>query len=247
VTDAIITMGGFGRRFADAGYTIPKYRIVVHGRSLFSWSMLSLREFYKSGSRFIFVVRQDDEAPQFIRKEAEALGISDVKIAEILKPTDGQATTALAARDCLAHLGRPILIYNIDTFVDPRFVARDDVRGEGWIPCFRAEGTSWSFVRVNDELVVSEVREKKRISDLATVGLYWFSSFELYEDVYRRHYSSAANEEAGERYVAPIYNTLIKDGSEIIAHEIPGRAVVPLGTPLEVDQFRRIAPPVIAN
>src|SRR5262245_17192976 len=142
---AIITMAGFGRRFADAGYKVPKYRINVHGRSLFSWAMLSLQSFIASGASFVFVVREQDDATGFIATEAKRSGIDVADVLELQKPTDGQATTALAAGSAVAAPAAPMLIYNIDTFVHPAVLPASAPRGEGWVPCFRAEGDAWSF------------------------------------------------------------------------------------------------------
>jgi hypothetical protein len=245
MTTAIITMAGFGRRFIDAGYTVPKYRIVVHGRSLFAWSMLSLRSFVEAGSPFVFVVRADDAAGDFIRSEARALGIRAVEIVELPAPTDGQATTAMAAKAAIATPAEPMLIYNIDTFVHPSALPASDVRGDGWIPCFPAAGDAWSFAAADDTGRVSLVREKARVSPHATVGLYWFASFEVYADAYARHYSDPANLEKGERYVAPIYNTLIADGRSVYIHDVPLDAVIPLGVPADVERFRLMASPVL--
>ena len=99
MTEVIITMAGFGRRFLDAGYTVPKYRIMAHGRSLFGWSMLSLRSFIEAGARFTFVVRGADSSADFIREEARAIGITHTSIVELDSPTDGQATSAMLAAD----------------------------------------------------------------------------------------------------------------------------------------------------
>jgi dTDP-glucose pyrophosphorylase len=243
MTTAIITMAGFGRRFAEAGYRTPKYRIGVHDRSLFSWSMLSLRSFIESGARFVFVVRADDGAAGFIRAEAKALGIDLVAIVELSKPTDGQATTALAAATGVIDKAAPILIYNIDTFVHPSALDARAVRGDGWIPCFPAQGDAWSFAAADAAGRVIEVREKVRISPHATVGLYWFSSLQLYGGVYARHYADPAKLEKGERYVAPIYNTLIADGRPVFIHEVPVASVIPLGVPSDVERFRAEKPP----
>ena len=49
-----------------------------------------------------------------------------------------------------------------------------DICGDGFIPCFKAEGTHWSFVKLNDTGKAVEVREKERISDNCTIGLYYF-------------------------------------------------------------------------
>jgi dTDP-glucose pyrophosphorylase len=238
MTTAIITMAGFGRRFAEAGYTVPKYRIEVHGRSLFSWAVLSLQSFIDTGAPFVFVARADDGARDFICSEARSLGIRAVEIVELPGPTDGQATTAMLAQPAVADTAQHMLIYNIDTFVRASALPASQVRGEGWIPCFAAAGDAWSFAAADASGRVSEVREKVRISPHATVGLYWFSSFDLYADAYARHYSNPANLEKGERYVAPLYNTLIADGFPVYIHELPITAVTPLGVPADVERFR---------
>jgi hypothetical protein len=243
VAAAIITMAGFGRRFLDAGYDIPKYRIVVHGRSLFAWSMLSLRSFSRGGDDFVFLVRGADAAADFIRAEAQALGIGSVAVVELDAPTDGQATTAMLAQPALKDTAAPIRVYNIDTFVHPRWLDRDAVRGDGWAPCFPGAGDGWSFARADATGRVDLLREKVRISDDATVGLYGFSSFDLYADAYRRHYAKPENLEKGERYIAPIYNTLIADGRPVFLERMPLDAVIPLGVPDDVTRFEARAAP----
>jgi hypothetical protein len=227
MTAAIITMAGFGRRFLDAGYAIPKYRIEAHGRSLFSWSMLSLSRFIDAGADFVFIARQDDDAEAFIRQEAAGLKIGSASVVQLSSPTDGQATTAMAAKPALRNLSGPIFIYNIDTFVHPSALSPNDVRGDGWIPCFEAAGDAWSFATADAAGRIGEVREKVRISPHATIGLYWFSSFDLFE----------------EAYVAPMYNILIKQNRAVYIQYVPRPAVVPLGIPADVERFKAGAPP----
>lgn len=245
MTNAIITMAGFGRRFLDAGYTVPKYQIVAHGRSLFNWSMSSLRSVITAGAKFTFVMRAADHAKDFVLAEADALGIVQSTVVELDAPTDGQATTAMLARPQLAEPNEPMLIYNIDTFVHPSALPAHAVRGDGWIPCFAAEGDHWSFAALDEAGRVREVREKKRISPHATIGLYYFSSFELYERTYTKHYQNPANVEKSERYVAPIYNTLIAEGAPVFIHDVPLDAVIPLGVPDDVARFLARTPPVL--
>lgn len=247
MTNVIITMAGFGRRFLDAGYAMPKYRIEAHGRSLFAWSMLSLRSFIETGARFVFVVRAADQAADFIEQEAKSLGIVSRRLIEIDAPTDGQATTALLAAPAVSASSEPMLIYNIDTFVHPDALPTAGVRGDGWIPCFPGEGDHWSFAKADSEGRVSEVREKVRISDNATIGLYWFSSFDLYSEAYHAFYARAGRLDAGERYVAPLYNHLLNRNRPVLIHEVPTSAVIPLGVPAEVERFRSMEPPLIVG
>lgn len=243
MTNAIITMAGMGRRFLEAGYTVPKYRIVVHGRTLFAWSILSLSHFIRQGASFQFVVRAEDRAKDFIAEEAAALGIAEWKLVELDHLTDGQATSALLAESRIVDPDQPMLVYNIDTFVHPDYLRDTSVRGDGWIPCFPGKGDAWSFAAADDTGRVSEVREKQRISPYATVGLYWFASFALFREAYRAYYDQGGRLEKGERYIAPLYNHLVESGREVYIESIPFEAVIPLGVPEEVDAFsRRTAP-----
>ena len=232
-------MAGQGLRFRAAGYDVPKFEITVRGRTLFAWSMESLRSFIDAGATFIFIARSADHADSFIRAEAARLGIREHRLVELDAMTDGQATTALLAETAIEHPDRPFLIYNIDTHVDPEFLAADAARGAGWIPCFPGEGSAWSFARADEDGRIREVREKVRIAPHATVGLYWFSSFRVYREAYDRHYGDGGGIEAGERYVAPLYNDLIARGLPVYLHELPASAVIPLGTPAEVESFAR--------
>lgn len=236
-TTLIITMAGLGSRFRQAGYNVPKYEIEVKGRTLFSWSMESLSAFTGIGCPFVFVARREDQAGPFIEREAKQLGMRSADVVELEKLTDGQATSALLAAPVVRDKTKPVGVFNIDTFVDPRYLQPEEVRGSGWIPCFDGAGDKWSFVRVNGNGQVKEVREKQRISRHATVGFYWFDSFERYESAYHTYYSNPANIERSERYIAPLYNQLIADGHAVYMSEIPETGVHPLGTPEDVEVF----------
>jgi dTDP-glucose pyrophosphorylase len=237
-TTAIITMAGAGRRFRDAGHNVAKFRVNVRGRTLFAWSMESLRSFIDGGARFVFVSRVEDVAREFIFNEARAFGVASLEVVELDHLTDGQATTALLGGQALSSIDGPVFIYNIDTFVEPAYLPMSATRGEGWVPCFLAMGEGWSFARVDPSDRILELREKQRVAPWATIGLYWFASFAVYSAAYKTYYADAANLERGERYVAPLYNQLIAEGRPVYMHRVPTTAVHGLGTPMEVETFR---------
>ena len=245
MTNVVITMAGLGKRFRDAGYDCPKYRIEVHGRTLFAWSMTSLGSFIEAGATFTFVARKEDAARAFIEAQCQQMGIDVAAVIELDALTDGQATSALLAGAVLVHPDTPFLVYNIDTFVHPDALPATAVRGDGWIPCFPGAGNGWSFARADGTGRVSEVREKLRISPHATVGLYWFASFDLYEQSYKDYYCGDLNLERGEKYIAPLYNHLIAANSPVYLHEIPFDSVIPLGTPEEVRNFAAATSPAV--
>ncbi|UZD42477.1 glycosyltransferase family 2 protein [Selenomonas sputigena] len=230
----VITMGGLGSRFKKAGYNVPKYAIEAKGKTLFAWSMLSLKSFWDYS--FIFLVRKEDEATPFIQKECKMLGIQST-IIEIEKLTRGQAETAMLAESVWDE-NAPLLIYNIDTYVKPGCMTPGVFHGDGFIPCFNAEGTHWSFVRLDAATgKATEVREKKRISDNCTIGAYYFLSAALYREVYQNVYEREGSLEDGERYVAPMYNYMVEHGKNVYIQNISSECVHVLGTPEELQDF----------
>jgi hypothetical protein len=130
-----------------------------------------------------------------------------------------------------------MLVYNIDTYVEPQCLLPAQFTADGWIPCFEGSGDAWSFIRLGEGERVVEVREKQRISPYATVGLYGFSSFTLYEEAYHRYFADPGNLVKGERYVAPMYNHLIAQQHEVCMSLVPIQAVHALGTPADVHRF----------
>lgn len=153
----VITMGGLGSRFQKAGYSVPKYQIEVKGKTLFEWSMISMDAFKKE--TFIFLVRKEDNAISFIENECAKIGIPNYKIIELDRLTKGQAETAnLAIPYCDEF--KPIFIYNIDTYVEAGKMNIGKITGDGFIPCFKADGDHWSFVKLDSNGNAIEVREK---------------------------------------------------------------------------------------
>lgn len=234
----VITMAGLGSRFKKAGYEMPKYMIEAHGKTLFDWSMESLKGYEKEDTEYIFIVRKEDEAEKFILSHCERAGITNTKVIEIDKLTDGQATTAMLAAPYWKKQSE-LMIYNIDTYVESYELKSEDIAGDGYIPCFHAGGDHWSFVKLDEDGNAVEVREKVRISDNCTLGAYYFKTCELYEKLYQEYYSTEEKLEKGEKYVAPLYNYMIEKGMEVRISIIDYGKVHVLGTPEELEIFKR--------
>jgi dTDP-glucose pyrophosphorylase len=239
----VITMAGRGSRFYDAGYTVPKYEILAHGRSLFDWSMLSLRHFLARDSRLVFVCLAENRSTEYVREHCATLGLDDVHIVELDQLTDGQATSAYVSRE-LWHPKEPLLIYNIDTFVNPRALNPADIRAgsDGWVPCFRAPGDHWSFVKLGADGWAIDLAEKQRISDYASIGLYWFAQAGRYVQAYDRFFADQTNLVRGERYIAPLYRQILAGGGKVSIANLELQDVHALGTPKELEEFLMLDP-----
>lgn len=245
----IITMAGLGSRFRDVGYQCPKYMIEARGKTLFEWSMDSLAGFKEHVSKYVFVVRSEDHASDFIRDRCMACGISNIEIVEIDYMTDGQAATCLLA---LPHCSAaaPVMIYNIDTYVEPYEMTYERIAGDGYLPCFHAQGTHFSFVKLDRNGRVTEVREKERISDNCTLGAYYFSSAGLYQELYEEYYGEPCDTsktdivregqlapEKKEQFIAPLYQLMVEKGMRVEISIVDADKVHVLGTPEELEVF----------
>lgn len=232
----IITMAGLGSRFRNAGYNYPKYMIEARGKTLFEWSMDSLIGYNEYVEKYIFVVRSEDGETEFIRKQCIKYGFENVDIIEIDHMTDGQATTCMLAIP-YCNINDGILVYNIDTYVEPYEMKYQDISGDGHIPCFHASGSHWSFAKVDENGNVIEVREKQRISENCTLGAYYFSSAALYKKLYEEYYIDKKNIEKNEKYIAPLYNYMIEKGMLVTISIVDSKKVHVLGTPEELQAF----------
>jgi len=234
----VITMAGRGSRFFDAGYVVPKYEIIANGRSLFDWSMLSLKNFISLDAKVIFICLKENGSSDYLQRRCRVLNVRDFHIIELDEITDGQATSAYAARQYWIPEA-PLLIYNIDTYVNPHALKPDDISegSQGWIPCFNGVGSHWSFVQLDDSGWVTDIAEKRRISDYATIGLYWFLSAEIYEYSYMNYFADNRNLVCGERYIAPLYRQMISEGKKVSIKVLQSNDVHVLGTPAELEAF----------
>jgi hypothetical protein len=199
--------------------------------------MESLKGYEAEDNRYIFIVRKEDESEQFIKDTCARIGIRDVIVVGLDYLTDGQATTAMLGREYWDKESE-LMIYNIDTYVEAYEMKREDIAGDGYIPCFHAEGEHWSFVKLDENKKAVEVREKQRISDNCTLGAYYFRTCGLYEQMYEEYYADGGKLEKGEKYVAPLYNYMIEKGMDVRISIIDYDKVHVLGTPEELDTFK---------
>lgn len=232
----IITMAGKGQRFIDAGYTVPKYMITVNNKTLFEWSILSLSDFFDQ--EFIFILRDEKIDNSFFREILHSLGVKKITFLKLRKITDGQASTVIEYTNNLKiNQTEDLLVYNIDTYVEKGFIKKDEMIGsDGHIYCFETEGDKWSFVKTDYQNKVIDVVEKKRVSNKASIGCYYFSSIKLFNTYYFK-YKTEVKKIYKETYIAPFYRYMLNDNFIINYNLIPSNKVHVLGTPMDLNKF----------
>ena len=230
--NVLIPMAGAGSRFAKAGYTFPKPLIDVRGKPMIQVVVENLN----IDANYIYVV-QKEHREQYNLDTLLNLITPGCKIVETDGLTEGAACTALLAKE---HIDseNPLFFANTDQFVEwdsNEFMYKmQENDADGGIVSFRATHPKWSFAKVNEQGLVTEVAEKNPISDIATVGYYYWkngSDFVKYaEDMIKK--DIRVNNEF---YVCPVFNQAIEDGKQIRTFDIP--KMWGLGTPEDLKYY----------
>jgi HAD superfamily hydrolase (TIGR01509 family) len=231
--NVLIPMAGAGSRFAQAGYTFPKPLIEVRGKPMIQVVIENLN----IEANYYFIVQREHE---------EKYGISDmlnqiVPGCHVLLTdgmTEGAACTTLLARDYIDHDDRPLLIANSDQFVEwnsnETLYAFSADGIDAGIITFNASHPKWSYARLDENGFVAEVAEKRVISDLATVGIYYWkrgSDYVRYAD----QMIAKDIRVNGEFYVAPVFNEAIADGAKVRCKNVS--KMWGIGTPEDLNAF----------
>jgi hypothetical protein len=101
-------------------------------------------------------------------------------------------------------------------------------RVDGGIVTFTSTHPKWSFAKVNEIGDVTEVAEKNPISDIATVGVYYWAKGSDYVK-YTEQMIEKNIRVNNEFYVCPVFNEAIGDGKIIRTFNID--KMWGLGTP----------------
>ena len=171
--NVLIPMAGAGSRFAAAGYTFPKPLIDVEGKPMIQAVVDNLN----IDANFIYVVQKEHRA-KFNLDTLLNLITPNCKIVEVDGMTEGAACTTLLAKEFINN-DEPLLMANSDQFVEwdsNEFMYKMiEQKVDGGILSFTATHPKWSFAKVDEYGYVTEVAEKNPISDIATVGVYYWA------------------------------------------------------------------------
>jgi HAD superfamily hydrolase (TIGR01509 family) len=230
--NVLIPMAGAGSRFAAAGYTFPKPLIEVNGKPMIQ----VVTENLNVEAHFIYIV-QKNHYDKYNLKQLLNLISPGCDIVQVNSLTEGAACTTLLAKE-LINNDEPLLMANSDQYVEWNsneclyaFTA-DGV--DGGIVTFRATHPKWSFAKLGDDGFVTEVAEKNPISDIATVGIYYWKKGSDYVK-YAEQMIEKDIRTNREFYVCPVFNEAIADGKKIRVKDVP--KMWGIGTPEDLNYF----------
>lgn len=232
----VLPIAGRGSRFVAEGYKLPKPLIPVHGMPMIEVVVNNIRP--NCDHRFIFVALKDHL--DYLGMEYTLNKIApNCIIVPVNNVTEGAACTVLLARNFIDNYDE-LMIANSDQWVDIDINSYLKLikKRDGLIMTMWADDPKWSFVGLNEEGFVSNVVEKKVISNEATVGIYNFKhgcDFVRAADQMISQNLRVNNE----FYVAPVYNNLIDNGAQITYYNIgkDREGMYGLGTPNDLKYF----------
>jgi HAD superfamily hydrolase (TIGR01509 family) len=218
----VIPMAGNGSRFANAGYKDPKPFIPVFGEPMISWVVRNLGV----RANYTFIIRKEFEETYSAHAYLNTIapGCSIVTVDSL---TEGAACTVLLAKEHINN-DHPLVIINSDQYIEFEghetafkfifdFLYHPKETGlDGKISTFDGgRHPKWSYAKVGDDGLITEVREKDPFSDHATTGLYMWrrgSDFVKYAGQMIAKNIRVNNE----FYVVPVFNEAIADDKKFV-------------------------------
>ena len=234
----VVPMAGEGSRFRVAGYTVPKPFIPVFEKPMIQWVIDNV----KSDSfdiEFLLLCRKSHIQAYDAGSVFDSLGIT-YRILPVETLTEGAACTVLLAKEFLRKED-PLVIVNSDQYLEwdasVFYRCLMNPTYDGVISTFYSpdpSDTKWSFAKVNENLLVTDVAEKIWLGPNATTGVYGWKRAGDYI-----HYAESMIRKnirvKNEFYVCPVYNEAIQDGKLI--RTLDCKKLWGLGVPEDLDSF----------
>lgn len=233
--NVVIPMSGYGSRFANAGYILPKPLIPVRGKPMIQVAVENLN-FSPESVNFIFIVRMEHIEKYNVQYILNLIspGCTIIPVDEV---TEGAACSVLLAEKYINN-NEHLFIANSDQFVEWNCnefmysMMAEDV--DGGIATFRADSTKWSYAKTGKDGFVTEVAEKKCISEHATVGFYYWNKGSDFVKYTRQMIENDVRVN-NEYYVCPVFNEAIRDSRKIKI--FPVEKMWGIGTPEDLTYF----------
>lgn len=232
-TNVVIPMAGRGSRFQKTGYTFPKPLIQVHGKPMIQVVIENLN----IQANFIYIV-QKQHYERYNLYYLLNLLTPNCTIIQTQGVTEGAACTSLLAKQHINNNDH-LVIANSDQYIEWQsnefFYSMLSPGIDGGILTFQSTHPKWSFVKLDEAGYVSEVAEKKPISNIATVGVYYWNKGSEYVK-YAEQMIEKNIRVNNQFYVCPVYNQAIIDNKKFKTFNI--KEMWGLGTPEDLKYYQ---------
>ena len=231
----IIPIGGIGERFKEHGYKKPKALIHIYGKPIISYVLENLQT---SHIDYVFIpYNKEYKTYRFEDYLTTTYPHIKFKFLCLENNTRGAAETIDIGLSQLNETRDvPVLCLDSDNFYNYDIVS--DWNRENCVFSFEEfnDHTIYSYVTVNENGEITDIKEKDKISNHACTGAYGFRSIhEL------KKYTSKIIEEnktqKSEFYTSGVIKEIIQNGGQFKNKNVLQSDFVCLGTPLQMKFF----------
>ena len=230
--NVLIPMAGVGKRFTDAGYTLPKPLLPLGNKTMIEAVVENLSD---PTFNFIFVINNEQIEQSAIQKI-----LPNITLIEVAGTPQGPAMSCMCASSLINNDDR-LIITNCDQIIEDfsynslkNFCDYNKV--DGVVGTFHSASPKNSYIKVNDDNEIIEIREKQVISSTATNGLHYWT--------HGKYFVESLGQMIGNRdtvnneyYVAPSYNYMIKRGMTVKPFHY--NMHFPIGTPQDYENYKK--------
>jgi HAD superfamily hydrolase (TIGR01509 family) len=238
----LIPIGGKGERFKKEGFPQPKPLIPVFEKTLFEHVLDNLN------------IQKDDRVYLFYHISLEEYGFSDkirekypcIKQTPIPIQTKGAAETLRIGIETIfprfSDQMLPCIVLDCDTFYtfDILEAFRQLQARNNKNAVFYTHNTNpqpiYSYIQMDPDTLITEIAEKRKISDNANTGAYGFENLQVLH-YYCKQVLDQGIQFNGEPYTSCVISEMIKEGHIFQGLEVDSDKVFSLGTPNELQAY----------
>jgi NDP-sugar pyrophosphorylase family protein len=222
----ILTINGKGNRFLEAGITTPKFLLPYDNSTVIGHIIYNLKSGFPQGASFYVGLNIDYKG--HIPYLTDLFRNYDMQHEIILlEDTKGQADTVRVILEKIGSSGEPMWIVNCDTLVSNTWQF-EYPEAEIVVETFESNLPLYSYIDNLEK--VTQIAEKKVISDHASTGNYYFSENNKFKELFiEAKYDK-------EIFISDVIQCGIDKNLKVMGINVPSHSVKVLGTPAQYEK-----------
>jgi len=232
----IIPLGGKGERFLNNGYTQPKPLIQILDKYMIEYVLDNLNISSKDNIFIIYNLKLDNYYfSNIITKKYPFVNL--IKIND----TKGAVETLFLGIDYIFknyNYNEKTLVLDCDTFYTEDIINIFNNINDNTVFYTKNyhENAIYSYIQLNNELTITNIKEKEKISDNANTGAYAFMNIKTFYDFCKNVLDNNITFN-NEPYTSCVISEMIKQNFIFKGHELKETNVFSLGNPSSVETY----------
>ena len=232
----IIPLGGIGERFKNDGYQKPKPLIKILGKEMIFYLIDNLK-LNKEDKLFIIYHKDLDK---FCFNSIMTNKYKHIELIRLNTNTEGATETILFGLNNIdnIYLPRKTILLDCDTFYFHDIISTFRNQQNNAVFCFKdnQDKPIYSYIKLEENNIILNIREKVKISDYANTGCYCFDKASILKSYCEKVISQNIRDNS-EFYTSCVISEMLKDNHIFNANIITVNDFKCVGTPLQLKIF----------